>query len=241
MMSLFGLEIFDGTRQEFVQLLEQRLSDKPVSLPTVVFTPNPEQIVLAKRDSDFFMLLRRATYLIPDGIGLVYASRLLHKPLKERIAGTDVVTDLLQLANRKKMLVIGGRDYAQHKDIFWTEGFANVQQSTPKEEEALTKTFQKVQPEIVFVAFGAPEQEKFIAKYFDLFLNNKVMVVMAVGGAFDILWGKVPRAPRFVQAAGFEWLFRLVREPWRWKRQLRLVQFIWLTMGEAATSFLRST
>ncbi|HSW97175.1 MAG TPA: WecB/TagA/CpsF family glycosyltransferase, partial [Candidatus Saccharimonadales bacterium] len=88
---------------------------------------------------------------------------------------------------------------------------------------------QSISCDILFVAFGFPKQEEWM---FTNLSKVNVTVMMGVGGAFDYISGRVPRAPLWVQKLGFEWLFRLVRQPWRWKRQLALLEFIWLVMKE---------
>ena len=83
-----------------------------------------------------------------------------------------------------------------------------------------------MKPSIILVAFGAPWQEQWVVNHREFLEKNKVKLVMVVGGAIDMLTGKVQRAPKFVQQLQLEWLFRLIQQPWRWKRQLRLIQFI---------------
>ena len=91
----------------------------------------------------------------------------------------------------------------------------------------------QIKPRLVFVALGAPTQELWIAQHRNLLRKNNVEIAMAVGGSFDYLLNKVPRAPRWMQKLGLEWLFRLIIEPWRIKRQLRLIGFIALTIKKA--------
>lgn len=219
-----------------------------------IFTPNSEQIVQATQDKEFFRLLQTADILIPDGVGLLWASKLLQGKgvvkLTERIAGSDVLLDLLLLASETgmKVLVVGGQGYQdavesfpakltisnQGKTVeyFWMPGYAAVSQPTAQEELEVTQALQSLQPEIVAVALGAPWQERWLVDHRSVLEQNQVRLAMVVGGGMDYLTGKLPRAPRVLQQLGLEWLFRLFRQPWRWKRQLRLPVFIWLTLKE---------
>ena len=241
---IFDLDFFAGTKKEFVEVLTEKMNSSQLS-PIIVYTPNTEQVVLTKSDPGFKEILQRGEYRIPDGMGIVTASRLLsfftrQAPLPERIAGTDVVETLIKLNSKHKILLIGGREYESKlpANITWTEGYCDVSKPTDEEEHRLEQLIRKTRPQIVFVAFGAPVQERFIYKHFDVLLNNKVALVMVVGGAFDFLLGKVQRAPQWMQRSGFEWLFRLVQEPWRWKRQIRIIQFQWILLQEMWRSLL---
>jgi N-acetylglucosaminyldiphosphoundecaprenol N-acetyl-beta-D-mannosaminyltransferase len=225
----------------------QRVAKTVVTGPLVIFTPNSEQLVQAYHDISFVKTLGMADILLPDGAGVVWAARLLSKTrggamagttksapaLPNRIAGVDVVDELLKLAetNNQKVLIVGGRGYDElifKKQLFWHSGYDQVARPTPEEEKTLMSYIAKLRPELVFVAFGAPHQENWVQDHLELLKSSGVRIVMVVGGAFDILLGKAKRAPVWMQSAGLEWLFRLISEPWRWKRQLRLVEFVGL-------------
>lgn len=225
----------------------------------LVFTPNPEQLIQARHDEDFFNVLTQADYLLPDGIGLIWALRFLqHKtwfkagkkqafrhqnttfnspterrsPI-ERLAGVEVAEALIIKARKQdwKVLVIGGRDYDQFLN-FWTDkvrwlaGYEKVQQPTNLEERRAEQAIKDFKPDILFTAFGAPHQEKWLVEHRFLLEKAGVKLAMAAGGAFDMLAGKLKRAPGWMRKLGLEWLFRLAQEPSRWKRQLRLVEFV---------------
>lgn len=234
----------------------------------IVFTPNPEQLVYAKSHSSFAKVLGKSDYLIPDGMGIVVGSQILStfgksKPILERITGVDVVASLLNEFKDKKILVIGGRGYANLKygdwkiveagsvlakksskntkvksskknqaNIYWHEGFLNVTLPTDAENKALAKIIKTLKPDIVFVALGAPHQEEWIIKNKALLESAGVRLAMVVGGAFDMLLNKVQRAPKWMQRIGLEWLFRLYKEPWRWRRQVGLLKFVKMVVQE---------
>ncbi|MBN1967050.1 MAG: WecB/TagA/CpsF family glycosyltransferase, partial [Anaerolineae bacterium] len=97
----------------------------------------------------------------------------------------------------------------------------------PQEEEAIIERVNASGADILFVAYGAPRQDDWIARNRE---RLNVRVAMGVGGSFDFIAGVVPRAPRWMQQIGLEWLFRLIRQPWRWRRMLRLPRFIWAVL-----------
>lgn len=234
------------------------------SKPLLIFTPNPEHLVLTREKPSFAHTLQQADIRLPDGIWIVNAARILSwvgksAPIAERIPGVEFVADLLKIAATKKwtVAVIGGRGYEQRRVgsdwelraysgpsanssavndsttssprrvIHWLEAYRQAANPTVKEEIEVKKQLEALQPDLVFVALGAPLQEEWLVSHYDILKNNKVKIGMVVGGAFDMLTGRVQRAPLLYRKLGFEWLYRLGQQPWRWKRQLRLVRFLW--------------
>ena len=114
--------------------------------------------------------------------------------------------------------------------IAWLEGYQNFVQPKPAEELRIREVVQQFQPKLVFVALGAPRQEIWIEANRSWLEQAGVKLVMAVGGTFDMLTGALPRAPKFVRQLGLEWLWRLIQQPRRIKRQLRLIKFVWLSL-----------
>ena len=234
MTNLFDLQIYNKSFSSLITFLEEVLESGSNTI--FIATPNPEQIIQAQKNLVFQKALRSADILVPDGIGLVWASRFLAnqqvEPIKQRIAGTDVVASLLELAKNKNLkgLIVGGRDYLpgveQYRSLSWLEGFADVLRPTLEENQQIAQVIEKEQPDLVFVAFGAPNQEEWVANNLELLRKNKVKIVMVVGGAFDFIFGKINRAPGLWQTLGLEWLWRLIKQPWRIKRQLSLVEFV---------------
>lgn len=218
-----------------------------------IFTPNPEQFVLASEDKEFSRVLDQADILLPDGIGVVFFSKLAEKffgkrGVKERITGVDVVQKLLQLASDRqwKVLLVGGQDYEDklhnisitgltkeaRLSLLWNSGYENIARPTKAEEDNLVKLIKQQKPELVFVGFGAPWQEKWIVDHEELLTKSKVKLAMAVGGSFDMLFGKLKRAPMWLRIIGLEWFFRLVQQPSRWRRQLKLIKFVRLATAD---------
>lgn len=253
---LFGLPILNTAKKEFFTTLQDFLFANQTKPTLIIFTPNPEQVILAKQDLVFAQNLQQADYLLADGIGLVWASHLLKffgrqkEALTERLAGVEVVEHLLDLAQKQgfKTLVIGGRDYKGFyqgesfedqssllkigPNLYWTEAYQEKNEILPIEEQALETIIKKLQPSLVFVALGAPDQEKWIVDHLQLLRDGQVKLAMAVGGSFDFILAKVPRAPQLIQRIGLEWLYRLIKQPWRYRRQLRLLAFIKMTFRE---------
>lgn len=249
-VKLFNLPFFGSSELRLLEILENQLKT-PNGL-FVIFTPNPEQIMLAKRDKEFASYLGLADILVPDGVGVVFASRILslfshHKPLRERITGIDLAQSITELATQhnQPILLLGGQGYSskphpviselqlinyQDKTLAWMPGYENVSKPQAEEQRAVEKAIRQLKPAVVFVAYGAPNQEKWLIDHRDLLEKNGVLVAMVVGGAFDMLLGKVKRAPKAIRSMGMEWLYRLVRQPWRVRRQLQLISFAGLTL-----------
>jgi len=161
---------------------------------------------------------------------------------QKRVNGTDLMEKLCQLAAGEGWTVylLGGKPGIAQKTLkilqLKNPGLKGWANSGPRLEirnwkleitEKLVREINEKKPIFLFVAFGMGKQEKFI---FDNWGKLNVRVAMGVGGAFDYLSGRVKRAPQWIQNLGLEWLYRLCHEPWRWKRQLRLLKFIWLVM-----------
>lgn len=235
---LFGWKILAEKKAEFWSELVAKLTHPTAKLVTI-FTPNPEIVMLSQADQIFHQTVAQADYLIPDGVGLVWAARRLsgngEQLIPERIAGTDLVTELIQLAasHNWSSLIIGGRNYGSSLNklvgqVNWISGFADVQHPTDIETDQILSALHRLKPKLVFVALGAPFQETWIVAHQSDLVAAGVKLAMSVGGAFDFLLGKVARAPAWARNLGLEWLFRLLIQPWRLNRQLALIKFWWL-------------
>lgn len=214
-----------------------------------VVTPNPEFLIFANHHLWFRKIIESADIAIPDGIGFIWAGKILGRPIKERISGTDLMASLSQLAAKKgwKIYLIGGEKGVAKKTLSvlkkrypelqgWAEKGPELElkngQWTSASKQKVSKAVQAInakKPDLLFVAFGMGKQEKFIA---DNWSKLEVKLAMGVGGAFDYLSGTVPRAPGWMRKVGLEWLYRLFRQPWRWQRQWRLIEFGWLILQE---------
>jgi len=241
-LSLLGVNISLVTNKTIIPEIERTLSKKP---QVHIVTPNPEQIIQAQGESEFKKNLNNADIAIPDGVGVIWALKRRHKKIVvERVTGADLLVRLCEYAqvNDWKVGLLGGWDgvaqaagqrlknFFPKLRIVTLPAHQDVTSPTSEEDVVIAEVIRKNRIEILFVAYGAPYQELWIAKYLPKL--KTVKIAMGIGGAFDFLAGYSRRAPLFLQNAGFEWLYRLVRQPWRWKRQLRLASFVWRVMRE---------
>jgi len=197
-----------------------------------VYTPNSEIIMHAYRNSDMRDILNDASLLTADGIGVVYASRLLNNPIAERCAGYDVACTLLE-----KMSEAGNKVYLfGSKPGVAEEAAERMQRKYPgliisgcadgyfdsEKEKKIIEDINIKRPDVVFVCLGAPKQEKWIHAHRKELICK---VCMGLGGSLDVFAQKVERAPEFYQKHGLEWLYRLMKEPKRFVRMLDLPKF----------------
>lgn len=232
----FTLNLLNQSWAEWRLDLNIMLKQKELQL---IMTPNPEQIMLARREKRFLELLQQADILLPDGQGLVWASGV-----KERLTGSDSVKEILKIAavQKLKVLLIGGNYQANEKGeliivngtdesmIFYTKGYQNISKIDQNEEKGVKLLISTIKPDIVLLAFGAPKQEEWLINHRELLEESQTRLAMAVGGSFDFLLNKVKRAPKTWQKLHLEWLWRLIQEPKRLKRQLVLPQFVFLAL-----------
>jgi N-acetylglucosaminyldiphosphoundecaprenol N-acetyl-beta-D-mannosaminyltransferase len=204
---------------------------------------NPENLVVAQEDRIFKKVLQIAQIRILDGIGVILAAHILHIPISNRIHGVDLMTDLLKLANdgRLRVMLIGGGpkvadnvikcQKSKYPKINFValQGIQNIKNPQEEEEEKIFSIVSRFKPHLIFVAFGSPFQELWLYKNRE---KLKGIICMGVGQGFDVLSGKLKRAPLWLRKIGLEWLYRLVTQPWRWRRQLRLIKFLWLLVKE---------
>jgi N-acetylglucosaminyldiphosphoundecaprenol N-acetyl-beta-D-mannosaminyltransferase len=250
-VKIFGLDFVNSNTKSVVADLVAQAS-RGKKLRTVV-TPNPEQIVRAWKDGWFRGLLEQANMKLPDGSGIVWASKqytkrgLLSKVISNRITGADVVQGLIDQTSDKslKMVLIGGYAYqsageptdypdvyrlkigSDHNMIYWCHAYQYMNIIQSSDNKVVIDLISDWKPDVVLVALGAPWQESWLMVNREFLAKQKVKLAMVVGGSFDFLTGKVSRAPKKWQKRGLEWLWRLLQEPWRWRRQLALVQFWW--------------
>ncbi len=225
---LLGIGFTDANEQEVLEFIVTGLG-KPTEKYYVV-TPNPEILVIANEDKSYRNILNQAKIASPDGIGVMMAGKILGIPLKERIHGVDLVEKLCKEVSKRPITVsfIGaGPNIAELTAECLREKYPGLKIGFTERDWNFEKNYP--QTDILFVAFGSPKQEIWISKNLE---KLPAKVVIGVGGAFDFLSGKVRRAPMFIRKIGLEWLFRLILQPWRIKRQLRLLKFVYLVFKE---------
>lgn len=197
-----------------------------------VFTPNSEMVYAAYKDSEFCDLLNSADMLTPDGIGIVYASKILDKPLASRAGGYDIACNLIDRIAKsgERLYLFGGKPDVAEKaaeNIEKEYPFINIVGMhhgyfSPDEEDAIIADINEKNADILFVCLGSPMQEEWIFKNRDR-LSCRVM--MGIGGSLDVFAGVAERAPESWQNLGLEWLYRLIKEPRRFWRMLALPKF----------------
>ena len=237
-INIFGVKIHNTTLDETTKLAGEFLKGESLK---VIYTPNTEIVMTAKDDMELKELLNRGDLIIPDGIGLIYGSRIQKKPLKERVTGFDTSIKLLEVANKNNysLYLLGGKDgiaeaaaknikdkYPNIKIAGFHHGYfkgSHLGLIGEKEELELIDEINNVKPDIIFVGLGFPRQEIWIDANRDK-LNGKVII--GNGGVMDILSGNAKRAPEIYQKLGLEWLYRLIKEPSRIKRQIALPKFM---------------
>ncbi len=240
--NLLGVPVDLCHPDEFISRIEAGFHS-PV--PRTVLAVNPEKIMLSRKDRDLSRALRQADFLIPDGIGVIIGLKLLYGRRiagAVRIAGIELMEALLRFADRtgKRVFLFGGAAEVNEKAARiishrypglvlagHRHGYVDEYQAG-----ALVQEINSLGVDILFVGLGSPKQEKWIQKYRNG-LNTKIC--MGVGGSFDVIAGKISRAPEWTQKAGLEWLYRLYREPGRIKRQLALPRFALEILKERMT------
>ncbi|MBP7967439.1 WecB/TagA/CpsF family glycosyltransferase [Candidatus Woesebacteria bacterium] len=233
--NLLSIPIHFSSRQEIFQKIDENLKKEKKFLHIVSL--NPEIAILAQNNTDFKEVVSNAEIQICDGTGVYFACQLLGIFCKERVNGVDLMENILHNFHDRSLCIvlIGGKNdlainlaecyknkYPKSR-FYGLEGYKDIKNPTSGEENTLNELISSLKPDIVFVAFGSPQQELWIGRHRALLGSS---VCMGVGGGFDFLGKKVPRAPRFIRAMGMEWLFRLILQPWRIVRQVRLLEFV---------------
>ena len=221
------------------QTVEQILQFMKGDRCRTVYTPNPEFVMAAKSDQAFTEVLQCGDLVIPDGIGIVIASKIQKQPLPERVAGYDTVQNVLEKLKDTSYTVYflgAAPGVAEEAATKMKEKYPGLQvvgtyhgYFTEEEEPAILQEIHQLKPDLLLVGLGFPRQEKWIAAHQS---TLPVKVCMGIGGSIDGMAGKVKRAPVFFQKIGLEWLYRLVRQPSRWKRMLQLPLFLWYVLME---------
>ncbi len=229
--NILGVIIDDVNISQAVGVVESWLSPANQGKKYFIVTPNPEIIMMARNDKELKEIINNASLRVPDGVGLKLSGDIVCNT-----PGIDLMEHMIKLSQDNGFTVgfLGGKEgvankaseclkkkYPKLNVVFaWSGGQVDVNgEMIGKGFNAFPKT------DILFVAFGPPKQEKWIAKNLD---KIPVKVAMGVGGSFDIISGNIPRASKWIRKLRFEWLFRLVIEPWRIKRQLTLLKYLWL-------------
>ena len=223
---ILGVDIDNITSDEAGSITKELIENSNKSC-TLVVAPNVEFIMEAQKDEEFFNILKTASLATPDSIGVIIGGKLQKKPFKERIPGQTYLRKVFEVGEKEgwTFYLLGGEGdipkrakehleslYPKAKIVGYHEGFF-----TEDSEEKVIEEINSLKPNVLFVAMGAPIQEKWIYKNKD---KLKVDIAAGQGGTFDYEAGNIKRAPVWMQKCGIEWFWRLIREP---KRITRMV------------------
>jgi N-acetylglucosaminyldiphosphoundecaprenol N-acetyl-beta-D-mannosaminyltransferase len=242
-VDILGVRVDDVTYADAVALVGHFIEERG---PHAVVTPNPEIVMLARRRPDLRAALSHAALAIPDGVGLLWASRLLGRPLRQHVRGTDLVHHLAARSAQKgwRWYLLGARcgvaaeaaaslhrQYPGLRIVGAAPGSPH-----PHDDQAVRHEIASAGPvDVVVVAYGAPAQELWLERNLR---HLDIPVGIGVGGVLNYLAGRVPRAPDWIRRLELEFLHRLLVEPWRWRRQLALPQFAVLSVAAAVRARL---
>lgn len=239
---ILGVKVENQSKSDILEKINKYLKN-PKGFFHIV-SVNPENITIASKLNKFKEVVNTAQIRIIDGVGVVLAARMLGFTAGPRLTGVDLMERLMFTASNRplRVLLIGGKgnlaeeladcyNKLQSKANFkGFEGIKDIQNPDANEEKTLISIVADYKPHLMFVSFGSPFQELWIYKNRSYFNG---IVCMGVGGAFDFLAGTVRRAPKIIRSIGLEWLYRLITQPWRLKRQvLRLPYFLLLVFKE---------
>jgi N-acetylglucosaminyldiphosphoundecaprenol N-acetyl-beta-D-mannosaminyltransferase len=248
-LRILGVRVDDVTMSESLEHIAALVAEGGVHQAATV---NPEFIMAAQRNADFARVLEGTALNVPDGVGLLWAARRMGRPLRERVAGVDLVRQLCALGSQYRWQVyfLGAREGVAQRAAanlaFKYQGLvvAGTYSGSPRpEDEAeILARVSRAQPNLLLVAYGAPAQDLWLARNLPRLAEQLAalggrpagspvgLVGIGVGGSLDYIAGVQTRAPTWVQHMNLEWLWRLGREPRRWRRQTALLRFVWRVM-----------
>lgn len=234
---ILGIRVDAYTYASWLEQIGVWVADSDATQLHHICTVNPEFMMIAQHDPAFFRVLNAADACVADGAGILWAARWLGQPLPGRITGSDGIYQIAEQAAQKgwRLFLLGAKPgvaeitaerlQTQYPGVQIAGTYAGS--TAENEAEEIIERVNASRVDILLVAYGAPKQDLWIDRHRD---RLQVKVAIGVGGAFDYVAGIVPRAPGWMRRVGLEWLFRLVRQPWRWRRMLRLPVFVWAVL-----------
>ncbi|MDQ0192205.1 WecB/TagA/CpsF family glycosyltransferase [Paenibacillus wynnii] len=226
---IYGIPVSKLDMKETVSYLVQAVSAR---VPHQIITANPIMVMSALENPEYMNIMTSAELVVPDGTGVVWAAERSGNPVKERVAGFDLLHELLKTGESYhwRVYLLGStqeviRETARRLQLQYPAliiaGFRDGYFG-PAEDQEVVAEIVSTKPDLLFVARGADSQEPWIAKYKS---QLAIPIMMGVGGSFDVISGKSRRAPKAFQKLRLEWLYRLLKEPTRYRRMLALPKF----------------
>ena len=224
----FGVDVSPMGYDEILSDVEKRMQRNEKS---TIIAVNPEKVMAAEKDEQLRELINNSTYGIPDGVGILLASKLKKGAITSRVTGVDMMDRLLQFAavkgyrvflyGAKEEVVVAAKENIEAK--YPTIDISGYENGYVQDAAAVVKKINDAKADLLFVAMGSPKQELWIREHMN---EVSAKVFQGVGGSFDVFAGNVKRAPLFFRKLGLEWFYRLMKEPQRFKRQMALPKFL---------------
>lgn len=228
-VSIFGVPFSKLGMNDTIALIADMITSRR---PHQIITANPIMVMTAVEDPAYLRMMQQADLIVPDGAGVVWAANYVGNPVAERVTGFDIIGNLFRLGESKgwKVYLVGAspdiieaaaekiqEQYPKLQLVGYRDGYFKA-----AEDLEVIENIRTHQPDILLVGRSAAGQEPWIAQYKE---QLQVPVIMGVGGSFDVISGKLKRAPKLFQKLKLEWFYRLLQEPWRYKRMLVLPKF----------------
>jgi N-acetylglucosaminyldiphosphoundecaprenol N-acetyl-beta-D-mannosaminyltransferase len=233
---VLGVRIDDVDFREMLQALECFVEQGGARQ---ISTVNTEFLIAARRDADFRQVLRHTALNVPDSVGILWAARWLGRPLRERVTGSDGIYRVAELCAQRgfRLFLMGAAPgVAERAAQVLSDRYPGLIISgcdagsyAESESERLVRRIRQARTDVLLVALPTAPQEKWIARHL---AETGAAVGMGVGAAFDFVAGVQVRAPLWMQRLGLEWFYRLLRQPWRWRRMLALPHAAWLVFWQ---------
>lgn len=233
-IELMGCQVDNLSMEETLQTVEGFIASGRAHQHVVV---NVDKLVKASRDEQLRRIINECALINADGMPVVWASRILGKPLKERVAGVDLFEALMQRSAEKgwRVYLLGAREevVSRVKQVFehrfpalQIAGYRNGYWK-PEEERGVVEDIVRARADILFVAISSPKKEQFLGAYQE---QMRIPFAMGVGGSFDVASGQLKRAPQWMRSVGLEWFFRFLQEPRRMFRRYFIDDMAFLGM-----------
>lgn len=224
---------FNVCNTNFIEIINNIFKDFDNNISNFIVNINPEIIINNYKNKKIIEIFNKENYQIPDGIGIIYASKILKKNIKQRIPGIDLMTCICNesINHNSRIFLYGGKDGIANKakrelEILYPNINIVGTCNGYTKEDIVIDSIKKSNPNILFVGLGSPKQEKFIIDNRNELKNIKIF--MPIGGSLDVISKSLKRAPQWIIKYNLEWLYRAIREPKRFLKHFAIIKFILL-------------